>query len=183
MLHTGTNPGRNFCPFHSMMSCFLRKLSCLKFPFFELYPIFGKGATNNPKWPWHVQDQKYQHACYKKPKVQIFVLLLYNEPFLSYDPIFRKVHWMTPTWPSHGQGQKYNMDATYIPKCPTFNPFCCTMSHFRAAAQHWEKCTEWPQMTLTYSRPKVHKWILHTLLRFNFSPVSPTRKCAACAPF
>ncbi len=39
-----------------------------------LRPKFWKSALNDPKWPWHVQDQKYQHACYiYPPRPKFFV--------------------------------------------------------------------------------------------------------------
>ncbi len=51
--------GPDFRPFHSTMSLFF-------FFFFLSYgQIFGKGAPNHPKSPWHVQGPKYQCACYK----------------------------------------------------------------------------------------------------------------------
>ncbi len=50
MLHTPRGP--NFREFCSMMSHFL-----------SYSPIFRK-VHQNAKWPWHIQGQKYQHACY-----------------------------------------------------------------------------------------------------------------------
>ncbi len=39
---------------------------------FKLRANFRKSAPNDPKWPWHVQGQKYQHACYIRPRGPIF---------------------------------------------------------------------------------------------------------------
>ncbi len=40
----------------------------LRWAVFELRPYFPKSAPNDPKWPWHVQGKKYQHACYIQPR-------------------------------------------------------------------------------------------------------------------
>ncbi len=46
--------GPSFCPFfRSVMWC-----SWVTW-------LFRKSGPNDPKWPWHVQGQKYQHACYE----------------------------------------------------------------------------------------------------------------------
>ncbi len=39
----------------------------LQWAVFELQSNFGKSASNNPKWPWQVQGQKYQYSCYTHP--------------------------------------------------------------------------------------------------------------------
>ena len=58
---------------------------------FELWPNFRKSALNDPKWPWHVPSQKYQHVCYIDPQGPNFQSVsLYNEPFLSCGLIFRE---------------------------------------------------------------------------------------------
>ncbi len=58
MLYTPPPPprGTNFCPFRSTMSCSW------------VTRLFKKSAPNDLKWPWHVQGQKYQHACCKHPR-------------------------------------------------------------------------------------------------------------------
>ena len=45
----------------------------LRWAVFELQPNFWKSAPDDPKWPWHVQVKKYQCACYKDTRAQIFV--------------------------------------------------------------------------------------------------------------
>ena len=91
---------------------------------FELRPYFWKNAPNDPKWPWHVQGQKYQNAYY-----------------------------IYPCWPN-------------------FRPFRSTISRFWVTTQFSEKCTEWPQMTLTCSRSKIPTGMLHTPPRPKFLSVS-----------
>ncbi len=57
---------------------------------------FSESAPNDPKWPWHVQGQIYQHACFIHPQRPKFSSVwLYDEPFLSYGPIF----WNCTEWP------------------------------------------------------------------------------------
>ena len=61
----------------------------LRWAIFELWHNLRKSAPNDPKWPWHVQGQKYQHACYIHPQGPNFQsALLYDEPFLSCGLIF-----------------------------------------------------------------------------------------------
>ncbi len=45
---------------------------------------------------------------------------------------------------------------------PKFRPFRTTMSRFWVTAQLSQKCTEWPQITLTCSRSKIPTCMLHT---------------------
>ena len=60
MLHTQWGP--NFSPFHSRMS------------HFRVMPVFWKSGPNDPKWPSHVQGEKYQCACYiYPPETLLFV--------------------------------------------------------------------------------------------------------------
>ncbi len=246
----------------------------IRWPSFEFFysPIswnFQKNALNDPKWPWHIQGQKYQHACYihargpnfcafhytmsrflvtgqflekctewpqmtltcsrskipirmldAPPRPKFLFVSLYNEPLLLYWPIFGKLHRMAPNdldmfkvkntnmhvtyipeakifvhftrwlavfelrpncwksalndlkWPWNVQGQKCQ-HARYIhPRGPNFHPFRSTISHFWVMAQFSEKCTEWPQMTLTCSRSKIPICMLHTPQRLKFSSVS-----------
>ncbi len=42
----------------------------LRWAVFELRPNFQEGELNDPKWPWHVQGQKYQQEYIKKAKVR-----------------------------------------------------------------------------------------------------------------
>ncbi len=46
--------------------------STLGYSVFELQPDFWKNAANDSKWPWHLQGQKYQHACYICPRYPDF---------------------------------------------------------------------------------------------------------------
>ncbi len=74
---------------------------------FELWPNFRKSGPNDPKWPWHVQGQKYKHACYIHPRGPNFRPFhsTGKKPFLSYGPFFGKVHQINPKWPWYVQGQ------------------------------------------------------------------------------
>ncbi len=99
----------------------------LRWAVLEIQRNFRKSAPNNPNWPWHVQSQKYQHACYIQPLG------------------------------------------------PNFRPFCSTRSGFWVAAQFSEKCTEWPQITLTCSRSKIPTCMLYAHQGLNFRPLRSTR--------
>ncbi len=130
-----------------------RMLYTVRWAFFNYGPIFGKGARiNDPKWHWHVQGKKYQPACYiypPRPKVSSFSF--YDEQFFSYSPIFGKGHWMTPNGLDMFKVRNTNMHDAYTPG-PNFRVFRSMMSRFWVTAQFSERCTEWPQMTLTCSR-------------------------------
>ncbi len=76
------------------------------------------------------------------------------------------------TWPWHVQGQKYWHECFKHPRGPNFHPFRTTMSRFWVTAQFLEKCTKWPQMTLTCSRSKIPTHMLHTPPMPKFSSVS-----------
>ncbi len=58
------------------------------------------------------------------------------------------------------------------PRGPNLCPFRSTMSLFWVTALFSEKCTEWPQMTLTCSRSKIPTCMLHTPPGPKFSSVS-----------
>ena len=77
----------------------------LRWAFFELPANFRKSALNDPKWPWYVQCQKYQHACYIHPQGPIC------RPFRSTMSLF----WVT--------AQNTNMDATRTPGAQIFVRF------------------------------------------------------------
>ncbi len=62
------------------------------------------------------------------------------------------------------------MHSPYTPEIQIF--FHSTMSRFWVTAQFLEKCTEWPQMNLTWSRSKIPTCMLHTPLWPKFTSVS-----------
>ena len=65
--------------------------------FFELQPILRKVDRITPPLPWHVECQKYPHACHicpRGPKFRPFSLN--DEPFSSYSPILKKKHTKLP---------------------------------------------------------------------------------------
>ncbi len=60
-------------------TCTLEALSFVRFAvrwaIFELRPNFRKSALDDPKWPWHVQGQKWKHTCYihqQGPNLRLF---------------------------------------------------------------------------------------------------------------
>ncbi len=57
-----TNMHVTYTPDAQIFICF-----ALQWAVFESPPNFQKSALNGPKWPWHVQGQKYQHVCYIHP--------------------------------------------------------------------------------------------------------------------
>ena len=73
-----TPRGPNFHLFRSMMDHFLTPDAQIFICFalwwtgFRLCHCCRKSALNDPKWPWHVQGQKYQHASYIHPWGQNF---------------------------------------------------------------------------------------------------------------
>ncbi len=59
-------------------------------------------------------------------------------------------------------------------QCPDFHLFHSTLSHFRATAQFWEKCTKWPQNCLDMFKVKsIHTYVtyIHTDQFFFYFPV------------
>ncbi len=77
-----------------------------------------------------------------------------------------------PKWPSYLQSKKYQHACYTHHWGPNFRPFRSTLSQFWVMAQFSEKCTEWPQMTLTCSRSKIPTCMLHKPPRLKFSSVS-----------
>ncbi len=125
-------------------------------------------CTERPKWPWHVQGQKYQHAA-NTPEAQTFVRFALWWAIFDLQANFWKSAPNDPKWPWHFQSQKYQ-HACYI-HCqgPNLHQFHSTMSHFWVTVHFMEKCTEWPQMALTCSRSKIRTCMLHTPTRAKFS--------------
>ena len=123
---------------------------------FWLWANFWKSAPNDPKWPWHVQGQKYQHACYIHPRGPNF------RPFRSTMSRF----WVTAQfsekrtkWPWYVHGQKYQHACNIYRQDPNFHQFLFTISCFWVMGQFSEKCTKWPQMTLKYQHAcYIHPW-------------------------
>ena len=130
---------------------------------------FLEKCTKRPQMTWHVQGQKYQHACYIHPPTP-------RPKFSSvslYDNFRKRTEWpqMTLTC-SRSKIPTCMTCMLHTPWMPNFHLFRSTMSCFRVTAQFWEKCTEWPQMILTCSRSKIPTWMLHTALSPRFSSVS-----------
>ena len=130
-----TPPRRYFHPFHSMLSrysqapffqlndpnfrMFHSKISC-----FCIMANFWKSAPNDPKWPWHIQGQKYQHAMlHTPPRPKFSSVSLYDELFLTFGPSFGKVHRMTPNDLNMFKVKNTKMHTTYAPEAQIFVHF------------------------------------------------------------
>ncbi len=99
----------------------------LQWAIFELRPNLWKSAQNDPKWSWHAQGQKYQHACYTHTWGPNF------RPFRSTMSHF----WVTAQFSEKCtvfQVKNTNMHVTYTHKGQIFNLFRPTISHFSDAA-------------------------------------------------
>ncbi len=113
----------------------------LRWAVFEFRPNFWKSASNDPKWSWHVQHQKYQRACYINPQGPNFRPC----PFCSTMSRFWVManFWKSapndPKWPWHVQGQKYQHACYTHPRGPNFRPFSSTMSHFWVIRPNFRK--------------------------------------------
>ncbi len=183
-----TPPKRNFNPFHSIMSRYrvtpapFSSKSTLNDPNFRPFPCtmsrfwvtaqFSEKCTKWPQMTLTCSRSKYQHACYIHPEAQIFVRLALRWALFELRPNFGKSAQNDPKWPWHVQGQKYKHVCYIHAWGPNFRPFRSTMSPFWGTAQFSEKCTEWPQMTLTCSRSKIPTCILQTPLRPKFPSAS-----------
>ncbi len=140
--------------------------------FWKIWPNFRKSVLND-KWPWYVQGEKYQHACYIHPQGPNF------HPFRS-TGCFQLHVWPNFRAPNNHQSAPNNhqmiltcQHACYIYRQgPNFCPFHSSLSRFWVMAQFLEKCTEWPQMTLTCSRLNIPTCKLHTLLRPKIPSIS-----------
>ncbi len=108
---------------------------------FELRPNFWKSVLNDPKWPWHVQGQKYQHACYIHPWTQIFVRFALQWAIFELRATFRKSALNDPKCPWHLHDQKYQHACYIHPRGPNFRPFSSTISRFWVTAQFSKRCT------------------------------------------
>ncbi len=77
---------------------------------------------------------------------------------------------VTPKWPWPFQGQKYPICASHTvhPGQKYYCPFCSMTIRVWVTTQLWDKCTEWPQITLAFLRSKVPICILHTPPRPKF---------------
>ena len=117
-------------------------------PFLSYRPIFGKVhqmtlTCSRSKIPTYT------------PEAQIFVRFALWWAVFELRPNFWKSAPNDSKSPWHVHGHKYQ-HACYIHiRDPNFRLFHFMMSHFSVTAQFWEKCTEWPQMTMTCSRSKI----------------------------
>ena len=140
-------------------------------PFLSYGPIFGKvhRMTPNDLDMFKVKNTN-MHVTYT-PEAQIFVLFALRSAVFELWRNFQKSAPNDHKWPWHVQGQKYQYACYIHPRGPCFCLFRSTMSCFRVTPLLSEKCTEWPQMTLTCPRSKIPICILHTLPRPRFLSV------------
>ncbi len=133
---------------------------------FELCFFFRKGAMNDPKWPWHVQGQKYQYACYViHPEAQMLLGFADRWPTFELRPFLLKC----TEWPQ----MTLTCLRSKIPICVLHTPpkpklSSVSMSRFRVAAQFCEKCIEWPQNCLDIFKV-IYICMLHIFQRSKFS--------------
>ncbi len=146
--------------------------------FFNLRPFFRKNAPNDRMWPWRVQGQKYQYACDIHSRGPNFCL------FRSTMSRFRVTAQFWEKYIERPQKMTLISSRPTIHICilhtspsPTFLSISLYDGPFFIYAPT-KKGTEWPQMTLTYSRQKyqyacyIHPWspyfspLPYTLSRF-----------------
>ncbi len=140
---------------------------------FELCPFVWKSALNDPKWPWHVQRQKYQYVCYiHPPEARVFIgFALRWASFRVMPPLFLgKVHLVIPN--DMFKVKNTNMYATCTPEAQIFICFTLRWALFKFQPNFGKSAPNDPQITLTSSRSKVHISILHTSPRPKSSSIS-----------
>ena len=125
-------------------------------------PIFGKvhWMTSNDLDMVKVKNTN-MHGRYT-PEAQFFVRFALRLAVFELRPNFRKSAPNDLKWPWHVQGQNYKHACYIHSRCPYFRPFRSTISRFLVTTKFSEKCTEWPQMTLTWLRSKIPICMLHT---------------------
>ncbi len=89
----------------------------------ELMPPFPESALNDSKWPWHVQRQKYQYACYIEPPPIFLSVSLHDWTVFELQANFVKSAPNDPkiTLTYDSDVQKYPYANT--PRGPNFHPF------------------------------------------------------------
>ncbi len=120
----------------------------LRWAVFELTPKFGKSATNAPKWPWHVEGQKYQHACHLHTRAPNFRLLHCTMSRFWVMQIFwfGNVHFLTTNELNTLKVENTNMGVTYTPGAHIFVRFALR-SVLELARNFWKSApndTKWP---------------------------------------
>ncbi len=164
----------SICIQHTSLRPNLHLFRSMMIHFWVRYIFSFENCTESPKWPWHVQVQKYHHACYMhpwSPNFRSFCSTM-SRGFFSYGSLFVKVHLITPNDIDMFKVKNTNRHATYTPRGPNFCPFHSTMSCFWVTAQFSEKYMEWPQMTMPCSRSNIPTCMRHTPLRPIFSSIS-----------
>ncbi len=64
--------------------------------YYSPWKVSGK-CTNDHKWPWTIQDQRYPHICViSLPESQILVRFPLRPVIFKSQAILRQVHWITP---------------------------------------------------------------------------------------
>ena len=146
-----TNMHVTYTPGAQIFVCF-----ALWWAVFELRPNFWKSAPNDPKWPWHVQGQKYQYACYIHPWGPNFrPCFTLRQAVFELRATFRKSAPNDPKWHWHVQSHKYQQHVTYTPEAKIFVRFALQWAVFDLRPT-FQTCApndpKWPRMTLTCSR-------------------------------
>ena len=114
---------------------------------------FSKKCTQWRQMTLTCSESQCQHACYIHPETHVF---------LGYCPIFWKVHRMTPNDVDMFKVKNTNMHATYTPEAQLFISFALRWPVFQLRPNFGKSAPNYPKMTLTCSRSKVHILILHT---------------------
>ncbi len=146
----------------------------LRWVVYEWQCRFEKSAPNDTKPSSHVQGQSiHVHTTYIL-RAQ-FSIFRFTMTIYKLWPKFEKSapndHVYQIPW--HFKSQKYPYAYYKHARGPNVIPFSSTMSHIwpTCMIQFWERCTEWPKVTLTFSTPIVAicKLHVHTPPRPKFS--------------
>ena len=108
-------------------------------------------------------------------KSQISLRFALQWAIFELQAILRQVHWMTPNWPWTLQGLRYPIYVTSVRESQILLHFTLR-NPFLSYRPFWDKCTEWPQMTLNLTRSNVPHICITTIpgsqisLRFTVRP-------------
>ena len=125
-----------------------------------------------PKWPWHVQDQKYQHASYIQPSVPNFGRFRSTISHFWVTLNFWKSAPNDRKWPWHVEGQKYQNACTLIPARPKFLSLSLYNKPFLSYGSIFRNVHRMILDDLDMLRSKIPTCILHTALSPKFWSLS-----------
>ena len=123
-------------------------------PFSRYTPFWDKCTELLRKWPWILQSRMCPiYVFVVSTSSKFHSVSLYDQPLWSY---------RCTEWPQNDLEPYYKVKCTpyicYYPRVPNFSPFHSDQPSSRYRP-FWDKCTEWPKMTLNPKRSNIPIYI------------------------